>query len=251
MTQHQLRGRADHEVLWWQRRDFLQAAAAWTLMGGAPAALAQQRGNIVQLVGDATLNGVRLRPESSVQTGDEVLTGPGSTLIFVIGTSAFHVRQNSRLVVERGSSLTAVSLLRLLTGAVVSVWGKGGNRAIVTPTLTAGIRGTGVYTEVFANQDDRSYFCNCYGTVQMDAGGDRALSRADYHQAFWGEPRPRDGRLLTPGQAINHTDEEVEYLAALVNQRTAWQILGRKGVKDGKGYMDTSPAQPHPAAMPR
>ena len=76
----------------------------------------------------------------------------------------------------------------LLTGAVASVWGRGTSRQIVTPTLTAGIRGTGVYTEVFPQQNFRSYFCNCYGTVEMGAGPDRALSESEYHQAFWGEP---------------------------------------------------------------
>ena len=66
--------------------------------------------------------------------------------------------------------------------------------------------------------------------------------------AFWGEVQPKEGRLLTPARAINHTDEELEYLARLVNQRTAWQIAGKKGVKDGRGYMDEKPATAHPAA---
>jgi len=30
----------------------------------------------------------------------------------------------------------------------------------------------------------------------------------------------------------------MEFLAQLMNQRTAWQIMGRKGVKDGKGGME-------------
>lgn len=250
MTEHTLQGRSDAEVTWFQRRSFLQAAAAWTAMGGAATAHAQSRSNIVQLLGDATLNGSRLRPEQAIQSGDQIATGPGSSLIFVIGNSSFHVRQSSTLTVERGSSLNAVGLLRLVTGAVISVWGRGNGRSIVTPTITAGIRGTGVYTEVFAEQDNRSYFCNCYGTVEMAAGRDRAVSRSDYHQAFWGESAAKDGRLLTPAKAINHTDEELEYLARLVGQQTAWQRLGKKGVKDGKGYMEDKPAQTHPAALP-
>jgi hypothetical protein len=180
-------------------------------------------------------------------SGDQIETGPGSNLIFVIGNSSFQVRQNSRITVERGSTLNVVSVLRLITGAVASVWGKGTSRQIVTPTLTAGIRGTGVYTEVFASQNNRSYFCNCYGEVAMKAGGDEALSRSSYHQSFWGEPEPRNGRFLTPAKAINHTDEELEHLARLVDQRTAWQILGKKGMKDGKGYMEERPGQTHPA----
>ena len=51
MTQHTLEGRSDNEVLWFQRRGFLQAAAAWTSMGGFAAAQAQSRSNVVELVG--------------------------------------------------------------------------------------------------------------------------------------------------------------------------------------------------------
>ncbi|MBS7807172.1 iron dicitrate transport regulator FecR [Variovorax sp. PCZ-1] len=250
MTQHILQGRTEDEVLWFQRRSFLSAAAAWTAMGGASAAHAQQRSNIVELQGDAQVNGSRLTPQTIIQTGDRLETGPGSNLIFVVGNASFQVRQNTRFTVERGATLNAVSVLRLLTGAIASVWGKGSNRQIVTPTLTAGIRGTGVYTEVRPQQNFRTYFCNCYGTVDVAAGTDRALSRAEYHQSFWGEAAPVNGKLLTPAGAINHTDEELEVLARLVDQRTAWQIAGKKGVYDGKGYMDAAPTNVHPAATP-
>ena len=249
MTHHILRDRSEKELLWYQRRGFLSAAAAWVAMGGFAGAQAQQRSNIVELVGDAQLNGARLRPEQTIQTGDDITTGPDGSLIFVVGNSSFKVRQNSRLSVERGDSLNAVSLLRMLGGAVVSVWGKGPRRQIVTPTLTAGIRGTGVYTEIFAQQGNRGYFCNCYGTVEMASGPDSVTSESSYHQAFWGEVQAKEGRFLTPAAAINHGDEELEYLARLVDQRTAWQVLGRKGVKDGKGYLEDKPGQMHPAQM--
>lgn len=249
MTAHQLMGRSDAEVLWFQRRSFVLAAAGWAAMGGASAAHAQSRSNIVELRGDATLNGAQLSPEHTIQSGDTIATGPGSTVIFVLGSSAFHVRQNSMMTIERGASLFAVSVLRLITGAVVSVWGKANKRLIVTPTLTAGIRGTGVYTEVFAKQDQRSYFCNCYGEVEISAGGDQVLSRSQYHQSFWGEAAAKNGRMLTAAKAINHTDEELEFLARLAGQRTAWQIAGHKGIKDGMGYMDEQPGQMHPADM--
>lgn len=236
MTQHTLQGRTDKELLWFQRRGFLQAAAAWTAVGSLGAAQAQARGNVVELVGDATVNGQRLMPNQSVQTGDEIVTGPHSTLIFALGNAAFHMRQNSSMVVERGSSLSTVSLLRLFTGAVVSVWGKGGSRQIVTPTLTAGIRGTGVYTEMFPTAGGaRTYFCNCYGVVELAAGNEREVSESTYHKAVWGEAASDGRSALTPARAINHTDEELENLARLIGQRTAWQISGQKGSK-GSGY---------------
>lgn len=231
MTRHYLEGRSESELLWFQRRSFLQAAASWTAVGGMGAAYAQARGNVVELRGDATVNGRALLPNQSIQTGDEIATGPRSTLIFVVGNSAFHVRQNSSMMVERGPSINAVSLLRLLTGAVVSVWGKGSSRQITTPTLTAGIRGTGVYTEVFSRRGGRTYFCNCYGVVDLASGADRETSESSYHQAVWAEPALDGQASLTPARAINHTDEELEYLARLIGERTAWQISGKKGSK--------------------
>lgn len=251
MTPHTLIGRRDEELLWFRRRSFLSAAAAWTAGGGFAAAQAQQRSNVVELRGDVLLNGQALRQGQTIQTGDRIETGPGAHLVFVVGNTALQVRQNTRITVERGQTLNTISVLRMLTGAVVSVFGKGSPRQIVTPTLTAGIRGTGVYTEIFAERGDRTYFCNCYGVVDVAAGGDRLVSTSNYHQSFWGEPQPVNGRRLTPANAINHTDEEVEMLARLVGQPTAWEVLGRRGVKDGQGYMEQQPPAAHPANQPR
>lgn len=237
MTQHLLQNRSEKEILWFQRRDTLKAAAAWMAMGGLPAAIAQQRSNVVELVGDSLLNGSRLLPNQTVQTGDRIETGPGAGLVFALGNASFRVRQNTMMTVERGSTLSAVSLLRIITGGVVSVWNKGGSRSIVTPTLTAGIRGTGVYTEVLPAQNNRTYFCNCYGTVDVEAGGNKALSQSDYHQSFWAGTDAQGTATLTSAGFLDHTDEELEFLARLINQRTYWQITGRKGVPDGKGTM--------------
>lgn len=227
------RARDDRELTWFRRREFLQAAAAFTAWGGFATAHAQQRGNVVELVGDARLNGQPLRPDGVVQTGDVIQTGPGSHLIFVIGTSAFHVRQNSTLVVERGLALNIVGGLRLLSGAVASVWSRGPLRQVVTPTLTAGIRGTGLYVELMPDQD--TYFCNCYGEIELvGLGGPRQLTKTTYHESYWAETHEEDGAWLHPADAINHTDEEMEFLARLVGQRTGWQVTGVKPVKTGK-----------------
>ncbi|RYX95213.1 MAG: iron dicitrate transport regulator FecR [Comamonadaceae bacterium] len=242
MTRHQLQGRTEEEVLWFQRRSALKAGAAWVAMGGFSAAMAQQSGNVVELAGDALVNGARLLTGQTIQTGDRIQTGPGSRLVFVLGNASFLVRQNTMMTVERGRSLNAVSVLRILTGAVASVWNKGADRTIVTPTITAGIRGTGVYTEVMPPGDGRSYFCNCYGTVELAAGSSRTLSQAEHHQSFWSVPVAANPHLtpgqqsaftLAPAQFLNHTDEELEFLAGLIGQRTAWQITG---IKTSTGY---------------
>ena len=76
MSRHFAQDRSESELLWFQRRSFLAAAASWTALGGMAGAQAQARSNIVELVGDAQLNGVRLRPEQTIQTGDSITTGP-------------------------------------------------------------------------------------------------------------------------------------------------------------------------------
>ena len=251
MTQHRLQGRTEDEVLWFQRRTFLHNAAAWSAMGGFAGAQAQSRSNIVELVGDALVNGVRLVPQRTIQTGDRLETGPASSLIFVLGNASFQVRQNTRLTVERGNTLSAVSVLGLHSGAVASAWGSGSRRQIATPTLTAGTRSSGVYAEVLPKENFRSYFCNCYGTVDVAAGRDRLVSAARYHQSFWAEAEPKAGRYLTPAATLNHSDEELEFLARLISQRTAWQVAGSKGSRDGKGYLLDAQQQPHPADVLR
>lgn len=236
-SRHELQGRTEQEITWYQRRDVLKAAAAWTAMGGLPAAMAQQRSNIVELTGDALLNGARLLPGQTIQTGDQVQTGPGARLVFALGNASFLVRQNTMMTVERGATLSAVSVLRMVTGAVASVWNKGGSRNIVTPTITAGIRGTGVYTEIQPENGNRSYFCNCYGTVDLTAGDNKLVSQSVYHQSFWAETAAQGSATLRPAGYLNHTDDELEFLAGLINQRTYWQLAGRKGTPDGKGTM--------------
>jgi hypothetical protein len=243
---HQLDGRRDSELLWTRRRDVLLATAATVGSMASGAVLGQTRSNIVALIGDARLNGRTMSRSDVIQPGDTVETGPGSALVFTISNSSFHLRQNTRMTIDRGRSQFLVSALRLVTGALVSVWGRRASRTITTPALTIGIRGTGVYTE--AREDERTYFCNCYGTVDLSAGRTQVVSQADYHQSFWVEPeRPQDQRMR-PAQAINHSDEELEFLAALIGQQTRWQELGRKGMRDGQGYMEPQPPAMHPAA---
>jgi hypothetical protein len=115
------------------------------------------------------------------------------------------------------------------------VWGPGHASQIVTPTLSATVRGTGTYVEVRPQEKLRSYFCNCYGAIELATGRERTLSKAEYHQSFWAEPAPVNGRLLTPARAMAHTDEEMEFLAQLVGEPTAWQVAGRRGNRDGSG----------------
>ena len=220
--------RPEQQTPWFRRRDTLKAAAAWLAMGGLPAAMAEQRSNLVQLIGDVQLNGQRLLPDQTVQTGDQLQTGPASSVIFVIGDSAFHVRANSRLSLERGQSLTTVSQLRLHAGAVASVWAASGDHQILAPGLTATFQNAGVYAQASDPPGRASYLCNCYGTLALSSGKDKTVCTSTYHQAFWAAADSSEGDALMPADSINHTDEELEFLARLISQKTAWQVTGEK-----------------------
>ena len=223
-----LPSRPEQQPPWFRRRDTLKAAAAWLAMGGLPAAMAQERSNLVQLLGDVQLNGQRLLPDQTVQTGDHLQTGPASSVIFFIGDSAFHVRANSRLSLERGKSLTTVSQLRLHAGAVASVWAASGEHQIFTPGLTATFQSAGVYAQASDQPGRASYLCNCYGTLALSSGRDKTLCTSTYHEAFWAATDSSEGDALMPADRINHTDAELEFLARLISRKTAWQVTGEK-----------------------
>jgi len=229
------------------RRAALVAVTGWLALAAAGPAHAQGRGNVLEFSGPVLLNGRRLQAQDTVQTGDEIATGPGGRAALVIGSSAFLLRPQTRVFLERGSGLFTVGLVRLLSGGLVSAFGPG-QRAISTPTLTARIEGpAGAYTEVMDDQGGRTYHCNAWGRAEIYRGPERVFSEAAYHQCFWGEPVARNGRHIRPATVFNVRDEELEALARLVGQRTAWQAAGRKGVRDGKGYLDEQPGRPHPA----
>lgn len=234
-----------------QRRAVMAAAASWLALAAWSPARAQSRSNVLEFRGQVLLNGRRLQAQDTVQTGDEVATGPGGQVAFIIGSSAFLLRPQTRVFVERGSGLYTVSLVRLLSGGLVSVFGAG-QRAISTPTLTARIEGpAGAYTEVMDDQGGRTYYCNAWGRAEVNRGPERVFSEATYHQCFWGEPVARNGHHIRPATVFNVRDDELETLARLVGQRTGWQLAGRKGVRDGKGYLDEQPGRPHPALAAR
>jgi len=109
--------------------------------------------------------------------------------------------------------------LRIVTGAVLSVFSPGERRALYTPTATIGIRGTAVYIEA---EEARTYVCTCYGEAEIVSAMDpsaREVVSTKHHE----QPRYVMGmgapQMLMGAPVVNHTDAELTFLEALVGRR--------------------------------
>ena len=158
-----------------KRRQFihgLAAGAAGGMMGWLQRALAADAKSlpqgIVEVKGEVMVNGKPAAKGVIVAAGNVVETGKDARVVFVIGDNAFLQRQNSR--VEFGVSIE--SFLRVVTGGLLSVFGKG-ERKLSTMTVAIGIRGTGCYIET---DEKKTYFCLCFGAVDLKPVGGPAFS---------------------------------------------------------------------------
>ena len=201
----------------------MTAGAAGGLTGWIQQALAADpkslRQGISRITGEVSINGAPARDGALIKSGDVVLTGAGAHAVYVYEDNAFLQRANSR--VDFGDSAVA-TFLRVVTGGLLSVFGRG-NRRLGTPTATIGIRGTGCYIET---DERKSYFCLCFGEVDLQPLNGQMLSYAtkQHEKPVWIE-----NGATTPARVVNHTDAEIIMLEALVGRGSPFPVTGRKG----------------------
>jgi hypothetical protein len=172
--------------------------------------------------GEVTVNGKPAEAGSPVRPGDTIETGARGYATFVVGEDAFLVRANSRAEVIGSGAL--VSAMQLVTGKLLSVFGSGRARRLVTATASIGIRGTGAYLEAEAA---RTYFCLCYGTADVAAatGGAQETVTTTYHESpryIYGDGR---SRAIVPAYMSNHTDSELMLLESLVGRSPPTEFM--------------------------
>jgi len=212
-----------------QRRAWLHGAAAAAIAASgmlqlrAALAAGTLPPGIAQIKGDVRINGKRAERGQRVNAGDVIVTGKGAELVFVSEKDAFLVRADSR--VEYGSAATkgVVTALRVVTGALLSVFESGRRRQINTATATIGIRGTAIYIETEAR---RTYACTCYGEAVLTPVDDPAAAetvrtkRHDQPRYIYGKGMPR---MLEAAPVINHTDAELQMLETLVGRKVPFE----------------------------
>jgi len=174
---------------------------------------------VARVKGDARVNGKPAQRGTEVRAGDVITTGRDAELVAVVGRDAFMVRAQSRIELGGDSAGLLVSSLRVVTGALLSVFEPGKDKKIRTATAAIGIRGTGIYVEL---DGARTYVCTCYGEAELTPLDDPAAAetvRTRHHD----EPRyiyPRGmPRMIEKAPVINHTDAELVLLESLVGRK--------------------------------
>ena len=208
------------------RRVWLARAAA----GGAALALgmARLRGalaadaikqGVARVRGDVRIDGRAAKRGMELKPGDVIRTGPEAELVAVVGRDAFLARGDSRIELSGGPGERVVGALRIVTGALLSVFAPGEQRQIRTHSASIGIRGTGIYVEV---ENVRTYVCTCYGEavlVPVDDPRQAETVRTTHHD----QPRylyPKGmPRMIEKAPVVNHTDAELILLESLVGRK--------------------------------
>jgi hypothetical protein len=213
----------DGESLRRGRRHWLRGAAAAAVAAGmlrlraAQAAGALPPG-VARFKGEVRINGKPAEPGQRVAPGDVIVTGRGAELLFVAERDAFLVRADSRIEFGSAAARGATTVLRVLTGGLLSVFESGTRREIRTSTATIGIRGTGIYVEI---EPQRTYACTCYGEALLTPVDDPASAetvRTRYHDQpryIYGKGMPN---MIEAAPVINHTDAELFLIEGLVGR---------------------------------
>ncbi len=201
------------------RRTLLRAMAAGSLAGLMQRALAAGANpatpGLRRLRGKVFVNDKPASAGQIVNPGDTVATGPGAEAIYVIGQDAFLQRESA--VVRFGADVAA-DFMRVVSGKILSVFGRGDKRIAVS-TATIGIRGTACYIEEEAG---RTYFCLCYGSAEVvpsAAPQERELIRTTHHDhPIYIHADPAMPKSMVPAEVVNHTDAELTLLEDLVGR---------------------------------
>jgi len=211
------------------RRRLLKALAAAGLFGSAGIsglirnALAKGNAPVApglhKMRGVVTVNSKPAQEGQLIGPGDTVVTGRDSEAIYVIGQDAFLQRESS--TISFGAD-AAENLMRVVTGKILSVFGKGA-RTIKVSTATIGIRGTGCYIEdEGSDAKARTYFCLCYGSVDLTPSA-APQERESYSTTHHDKPMyihndMKMAKMMVPAGVINHTDDELKLLESLVGR---------------------------------
>jgi hypothetical protein len=189
------------------------------LLGKAPARLPPGK-SIYRLAGEVKVDGKPATIDTPIGGRSTLETGRGAELVYAVGTSAFILRGESRVILETAQADSAIlSGLRLLTGKLLSVFAAKRPMQLKASTATIGIRGTGVYMEA---DPEQTYFCTCYGVADVasttDPESQETVAAKHHDRPLYIVKGAPAGKNIREAPFINHTDQELMLIEALVGR---------------------------------
>ena len=178
--------------------------------------------SIYRIEGQVLVNGQPAMPDTRIVANSTIETGKDSQAIYVVGESAYIQRSESQVTVEaKEADSLIVTGVRMLTGKILSVFPSGKPVRMTTKNASIGIRGTGVYME---SDLEQTYFCTCYGTADIASADDPAsretvVSR-QHDRPLYILTGQQSGQNIRAAPFINHTDQELMLIEALVGRTT-------------------------------
>ena len=213
-----------------RRRWLIQALGAGLFSAASAEALAQIFGSrpqklpegksIYRLQGDVTVDDKPANLDTKITPRSTIVTPKNAEIVFVSGQQSYIQRGDSRVQLEAPQESGFAAGLRLVTGALLSVFPRGTPMQLKTKTATVGIRGTGVYLEA---DPEQTYFCTCYGVADVVANDDPTSKDtvvAQHHdRPLYILSGQSSGKNIRRAGFVNHTDQELMLIETLVGRK--------------------------------
>jgi hypothetical protein len=176
--------------------------------------------SIYRIEGQVLVDGQPATPDTRIGAGSTIQTGKDSQVVYAVGETAHLQRSESEVTLETNQADSMiVSGLRVLTGKILSVFPSGRPVRMTTRNASIGIRGTGIYME---SDPEQTYFCTCYGTADIASANDptsrETVVSRQHDRPLYILTGQQTGQNIRPAPFINHTDQELMLIEALVGR---------------------------------
>ena len=201
---------------------------AVSVCAGAQTGNGRAMGRVEFLDGQVDINGAPADFGQTVEYGDWVQTGPGSSVDIVFDrANIFRLGANTVAVIEIGTDRQRVDLKYGTFSAVfdrVRTLSGRGTFDVRTPTAVAGVRGTSFFLRVVDRET--TYVCTCNGTLELDAHGEgRAfVDSAPEHSAHYF--RESEGMVTVESATkVFHDNDTLNAVAEVIGVTIPWGRL--------------------------
>lgn len=199
------------------RRELIAAGIATTAVGYPLIGYAAPQ--IQRLNGAVFINNRIANLGSAIHPGDHIVVGARSELEFVLNDDAFRLGPQTALTIT-GSRNAGIRALRLLTGALMGVFGRRERRLPVhTAFATIGIRGTAVFLNT---KPTHLYTCTCYGTTDLIAGSHNEVITSTHHNPHTVDRHQSGTMTMASAEMKDHDDGQLRRLEAYVGRVPAF-----------------------------